>query len=78
MYRKGAAARARSWAASWQPQRTGLQSWHASTKKPHGEPQAPDAAPNAAGGLAVTLWLLAILVAQVEVILWIGERMYAP
>ncbi|MGZ8695271.1 MAG: hypothetical protein ACXWYS_07510 [Gaiellaceae bacterium] len=38
----------------------------------------PDAASAAAGGLAVTLWLLAILVAQVEVILWVGERMYTP
>ncbi len=40
--------------------------------------RAPDASSNAAGGPAVTLWLLAILVAQVEVILWVGERMYAP
>jgi hypothetical protein len=35
-------------------------------------------APDASGGAAVALWLLAILVAQVEVILWIGERMYSP
>ena len=47
--------------------------------KQHDETQhAPDAASNAAGGLAVTLWLLAILVAQVAVILWVGERMYSP
>ena len=36
----------------------------------HDETQhSPDAASDAAGGLTVTLWLLAILVAQVEVIL---------
>jgi hypothetical protein len=45
----------------------------------HDEKQhPPDAASDTAGGLTVTLWLLAILVAQVEVILWVGERMSTP
>jgi hypothetical protein len=51
------------------------------TSKPdeqHDETQHPQDASDTAGGLTVTLWLLAILVAQVEVILWVGGRMYTP
>ena len=29
-------------------------------------------------GIAVVLWLFAVLIAEVEAVLWLLERMYAP
>jgi hypothetical protein len=47
------------------------------TRKPDETRHADDADSGTAGGLTVTLWLLAILLAQVEVVLWLCGRFYA-